>query len=67
MIKEINISKRKCLTIKATRLEKAQMQKQADKYANGNLSAWVRYAALNYIPTAQELSINHDTSSNKCL
>lgn len=63
MLRVLDDEKKRPFQIKATPSEKQRMQELADKFANGNLSAWVRYAALNYAPTAQELSRNADTKS----
>ena len=61
MIKSIKEEIRKGLTIKVRPQEKRKMQELADKYADGNLSLWVRYAALNHNPriseNAEKLSI----------
>lgn len=63
MLKTIEEKKSRPFQIKATASEKEKMQELADKFTRGNLSAWVRYAALNYSPTAQELSRSTDTQS----
>lgn len=43
-------SKLKLLNIKADGKDRKVLQKKADKYANGNLSAWLRYAGSHFIP-----------------
>lgn len=37
---------------------KELLQKQADKYANGDLSEWLRYAGLNHTPPKKDLVPN---------
>ncbi len=39
----------------ATEAEKKAIQALADKYADGNLSAWLRYAALHCKPAKGDL------------
>lgn len=41
----------KLINLKAADEERAALQAKADKYANGNLSAWLRYAGLHHKPT----------------
>ena len=43
------------ITIKMIEKEKSEIQKKADLYAGGNMSAWLRYAALNHTPKKKEL------------
>ena len=38
------------VNIRVTEVEKRKMQDKANKHTDGNLSAWVKYAAINYIP-----------------
>jgi predicted DNA-binding protein (MmcQ/YjbR family) len=33
-----------------------KLQENADLYAGGNLSEWLRYTGLNYVPKSSELS-----------
>lgn len=65
MLRVLDDERKKPFQIKATACEKQRMQELADKFANGNLSAWVRYAALNYSPSAQELSRYDDAKSKQ--
>lgn len=37
---------------------KELLQKQADKYTNGELSEWLRYAGLNHVPPKKDLVPN---------
>lgn len=64
MLKSIKEEIRKGFTIKVRPQEKRKMQELADKYADGNLSLWVRYAAMNCSPTAQELSNMSNAEQN---
>jgi hypothetical protein len=41
--------------IKVSPLERKRLIMQAKKYANGNLSAWLRYAGTYYRPSKTEL------------
>jgi len=41
--------------IKTSEEEKAQIQHQADKYAEGNVSLWIRFAALHFEPKKEHL------------
>lgn len=43
------------IDFRATDTELAEMQKKADKYCNGNLSAWIRYAATQLEPPKKDL------------
>lgn len=49
------IRKDSSITIKIPAHEKEQIQKKADLYAQGNMSAWLRYVALNHKPKKNEL------------
>ena len=44
----IKKERRRPIHIKATEAEKKKMKALADKYAGGNLSLFIRHAALNY-------------------
>lgn len=48
-------AKSEMINIKITRLERKLLQGKADKYTNGNVSAWMRYAAINLEPKVQDL------------
>lgn len=41
--------------VKVTPEEEIQIQENADKYADGNFSEWVRYAAINLKPKKRDL------------
>ncbi len=42
------------INVKTPPETRARLQAQADKYANGNLSAWLRHAGLQYTPKKGE-------------
>jgi len=42
-------------TLRLGTAEVVLIQALADKYTEGNISAWLRYTALNYTPKANEL------------
>lgn len=41
---------RKLMALQIDDWDKAEIQEKADKYANGNVSAWMRYASRMYTP-----------------
>jgi hypothetical protein len=47
--------KRKLLNFKVTSDESAVIKRNADQFADGNVSEWVRYAALHFRPNSSEL------------
>lgn len=48
-------SKLTLVNIKVTPLEKKAIKALADRYAKGNLSLWLRYAAINCRPRKEDL------------
>lgn len=42
------------MNLKVTARERDVLELQADKYANGNLSAWLRHAGRHYCPKKGE-------------
>lgn len=42
--------------LKLTPEQKRALQAKADKYTNGNLSLWLRYAGAMYVPSKKELA-----------
>lgn len=42
--------KNKLITLKVNEHELAHIRRCAAKYANGNVSDWLRWAAINFIP-----------------
>lgn len=56
MLKELEKPERMTLlTFKVTKKQIEQLKAKADKYAGGNISAWLRYSALKYCPDKKEL------------
>lgn len=56
MLKHLKEAKRDLnLNVKVNREQMDQMVKLAKKYADGSLSAWVRYAACKHVPPKAEL------------
>lgn len=47
--------KQNLLTIKCSNAEMKTIKSKADKYTNGNVSEWVRYAAMTLDPRIQDL------------
>lgn len=47
--------KMKAVNVKLTQECLEALQKQADTYANGNLSEWLRYAGKNHVPPKKDL------------
>ncbi len=48
----------KIVPVKTTEEEKVILQKNADKYTEGNLSEWLRLAGMNYNPKASDSKSN---------
>jgi hypothetical protein len=42
------------LTIKVTEEDAGNFRKRAKKFANGNVSAWLRHSGLKYVPKSGE-------------
>ena len=47
---------RKLLNFKATDKETSKIIKNAKKYANGNVSEWIRFSSMNFVPNDSDLS-----------
>jgi hypothetical protein len=57
LLKTLATKKKETATI-SLRLEKAELEKISEKaklYADGNNSEWIRYAALNFEPSDDDL------------
>lgn len=54
-LKEVASRKRKLMSFAANDEEKAAIQAKADKYAGGNLSLWLRKAAVSFTPNSSDL------------
>lgn len=50
--------KMKLKNFKATEEDIALLQKNADKFADGNLSAWIRFAGINHVAKSRDLVKN---------
>lgn len=48
-------TKSEMINLKLTRNERRMIQARADKYTGGNVSEWIRYAAINLEPRIQDL------------
>lgn len=46
----------KLVNFKAKDSELRIMEKNAKKYAGGNVSHWIRHSAMNYVPSKKDLS-----------
>lgn len=55
LIKTMVAEKRKMMNVRATDVEVEKMQKKADKYCGGNLSEWIRYAAIKHNPCKKDI------------
>ncbi len=42
-------------TFKLTALELKELEAKANKYTDGNVSLWLRYAGKNHVPAAKDL------------
>lgn len=45
------------INFKTTKGEKKALQTKANKFADGNLSFWLRYAALNHTPKKTDMAV----------
>lgn len=48
--------KRQLFTLKVSKEELETFREKAQIYAGGNISAWIRYAALKYAPVDKEIA-----------
>lgn len=51
-----NPSKSKRRLLRLSEADEKQISELAKKYAGGNVSGWIRYAALHYRPTKKDLA-----------
>ena len=56
ILKGLVKEKRKVQNFKAKDSEISTIKANAKKYADGNVAHWIRHAAMNYKPRAEELS-----------
>lgn len=54
-LKQVAENHRRMMALKVSQKEKRLMQERAKHYCEGNLSEWIRYAALNHRPLESEL------------
>ncbi len=54
-LKALIVPKKQLVNFKATSKEIKLIQENADKYAQGNYSAWLRYAGINFKPNKKDL------------
>jgi len=54
-LREYKTSKMKVINFKASRGDMKQIKEKADKYTEGNVSAWIRYAATQLEPKKRDL------------
>ena len=55
-IKTVERPALKSMNLKLSHAEYIEIKKMADKYAKGNVSAWLRYAGTHFLPSASDLS-----------
>lgn len=57
MLKSISDKKKKpkMINIRVSEDELKAIHEQAEKYTSGNITAWIKYTALNYRPKKSEL------------
>lgn len=50
------VNKHRILSLSVSPSELRTIKKLAGKYAGGNVSAWIRYCAINYKPKKREIA-----------
>jgi len=55
----------KIINFKCTEEELVLMKKNADKFADGNLSAWIRFSTIELEPKKRHLEDDRKTKPNK--
>ena len=50
---------KRLFNFKVGKKDMCKIKKNADRYALGNVSEWVRYAAMNFHPTDEDLTNPH--------
>jgi len=60
ILKRYGNRRRDSITIRVTETELKRLQEQADKYAGGNLSWWLRHAGAKYVPFKDELEVSKE-------
>lgn len=54
--KKIHKEKPKLINLKVNKLELALVLAKAEKFADGNLSLWLRHAGTHYVPKRKDLT-----------
>ena len=55
IVKELMKTSRRLLNIKVSEDELNLIRKQAEEFAGGNVSGWIRYASMNLKPKSNQL------------
>ena len=50
------LNTKRLFNLRLSEMEYKAIQEQANKYTNGNMSAWLRYAALNMTPKGEHIN-----------
>lgn len=53
-MKKASKTKLRLIPVKVDDWDEDQIQRKADRHANGNRSAWIRYASRMYVPKKGE-------------
>jgi len=56
ILRQISNAKKTLMNFKISNQDRKAVIENANKYTGGNISAWVKYASLNYKPKKGELS-----------
>lgn len=52
-------ARQKLINFKVSESEYESIQEKADEFANGNVSAWIRFATIHLSPSADDLTELH--------
>ena len=64
MLKLMSRPKSKPMTLKVPEGDLAAIKEKADYYTNGNVSMWMRYAAINHRPKKADLLATEEGDSD---
>ena len=64
MLKLMSRPKLQPMTLKVLKEDLATIKEKAALYTNGNVSMWMRYAALNHRPKKADLMANEEGSTD---
>ena len=53
------------LTIKVSAAQLDAIQEKAREFAGGNISAWVRFSAMNFAPRSSQLEAKHEQARKR--